>query len=92
MIIWSEEAKYSYENIIDDILAKWNVKTALNFEQKVNNLLEKLQINNHLYPATNYKDLRKCVVHKNSSLIYKINQENIEVVTLIFNKDNHKYY
>ena len=39
MIVWSSESKLAYENIIDDILEKWNIEIALNFEKLTNNLL-----------------------------------------------------
>ncbi len=92
MIIWSDEAKKGYEKIIDDLLNKWPVNIALDFEQKMNELLDNLLKNNQLCPVTRYKALRKCVIHKNASLIYKINNKNIEIVTLIFNKDAHWFY
>lgn len=92
MIIWSDEAKNTYEEIIDDLLKKWPIKIAINFEQETNDLLDRLLLNKQLCPATKYKKLRKCVIHKDASLIYKINRKNIEIVTLIFNKDNHQYY
>lgn len=92
MIVWSNEAKEAYEAIIDDILKKWPVKMALDFEQKTNHLLDRLLENKQLCPSTKSKKLRKCVIHKNVSLIYKTNRKNIEIVTFIFNKDDHRFY
>lgn len=92
MIVWSNEAKKTYEAIIDDILKKWPVNIALDFEQETNNLLDRLLENIQLCPSTKYKKLRKCVIHKNTSLIYKVNRKNIELVTFIFNKDDHQFY
>ncbi len=92
MIIWSNEAKEAYEAIIDDILKKWPVNIALDFEQKTNILLDRPLQNKQLCPATKYKKLRKCVIHRNVSLIYKVNRKNIELVTFIFNKGDHRFY
>ena len=92
IIVWSDEAKKAYKTIIDTLLDNWPNKIALDFEQETNKLLDKLLQNNKLCPATKYKKLRKCVLHKNVSLIYKINRKNIEIVTFIFNKDNHHFY
>lgn len=92
MIVWSNEAKVTYEAIIDDILKKWSVDIALDLEQETNNLLDRLIENKQLCPSTKYKKLRKCVIHKNVSLIYKANRKNIEIVTFIFNKDDHQFY
>lgn len=92
MIIWSDEAKKTYENIIDDLLKKWPVNVAIDFEERINDLLNKLLDNKQLCQPIKHKRLRKCVIHKNVSLIYKINRKDIELVTFIFNKDNHQFY
>ncbi len=91
MIVWSDEAKNTYEAVIDDLLEKWPIDIALEFEELTNDLLNRLLQNKQLCPATQYKKLRKCVIHKNVSLVYKVNRKNIELVSFIFNRDNHKY-
>jgi hypothetical protein len=91
-ICWSEEAKTTYENIIDSLIEKWPIDIALDFEQRTNDLLDLLKENKQLCPASKFKKIRKCVIHKNASLIYKINRKTIEIITFIFNKDNHKFY
>jgi len=92
IIVWSEEAKSTYENIVDDLLEKWPIKIALDFEEKTSDLLESLKSNKQLCPASKFKKLRKCVIHKNVSLIYKTNRKTIEIITFIFNKDNHSFH
>lgn len=92
MIVWSDEAKNTYEAVIDDILKKWPVNVALDFEEQTNDLLDRLLDNKQLCPPTKHKRLRKCVIHRNASLIYKVNRKNIELVTFIFNKDDHQFY
>lgn len=90
-IIWSEQAKNSYEKIIDFILEQWNSDIALNFESKTNTLLDKLKQNKNLCPESKQTQLRKCVIHKNASLIYKISKPNIELITFIDNRSEHMY-
>ncbi len=80
-IIWSNQAKITYERIIDDIPEKWTPNIAKDFENKTNSLLEILKKQN----------LRKCVIHKNTSLIYITNDSNIELVTFIDNRTNHNF-
>ncbi len=67
-IVWSDEAKTTYENSIDDLLKKWPIEVALDFEYKINDLLNHLKQNKQLCPVTKFKKLRKCVIHKNVSL------------------------
>jgi hypothetical protein len=52
IIVWSEEAKKTYEDIIDDILKKWAFKIVLDFEIKTNKLLDQLKINNKPCPSS----------------------------------------
>ena len=90
-IIWSDQAKISYEKTIDILLEKWNDDIATNFETLTNELLDNLKTNKKLCPSSKQTQLRKCVIHKNTSLIYKITKQDIELVTFIFNKSDHKF-
>lgn len=90
-IIWSDQAKISYEETIDFILEQWSPDIGLDFENKTNDLLDKLKKNTKLCPNSKKKQLRKCVIHKNTSLIYKIVKPNIELVTFIDNRSGHQY-
>ncbi len=91
ILIWSNQAKISYFYIIDDLLDRWNPSVAGDFENRTNSLLDELKKHTKFCPPSKRKKLRKCVIHKNISLIYKINRPNIELVTFINNKTNHNY-
>ena len=91
-IIWSNQAVITYEDIIDNLLLRWNVDVALEFESLTNNILDKLKSNEKLCPGSKKTLLRKCVIHKNSSIVYRIGKHNIEIVTFVFNKSNHSFY
>ncbi len=91
-IVWSKRAKSSYDKMVDDILAKWNYTVAENLEAKVDTLIDNLKSHNKLCPKSKQFKVRKCVIHKNVSLIYRIkNKSEIEIVTFVFNKSNHRY-
>ena len=93
-IIWSAEAKSNYEKIIDDILASWSVDVAESFVSKTNELLELLVSHKHLCQAS-FKNpkLRKCIIHRNTSLIYQLDERNkvIEIVAFIDNRSLHNF-
>ena len=91
VIIWSNQAKISYENIIDNILKQWSIEIALKFELLTNKFLDTLKKNSKLCPVSEKTNLRKCVIHKTTSLIYKITNSNIELVSFIDNRSNHGY-
>jgi plasmid stabilization system protein ParE len=92
MIIWSNQAKVSYEKIIDDLLDRWTIEVAYEFENLTNELLDRLIVNRNLCPSTLHSHLRKCIVHKNSSLIYMLKGSDIVLVTFVINSSGHKYF
>lgn len=90
-LVWSNEAKQTYETIVDDLLKKWPIEITINFEDETNAVLDRLKINKKLCPPSKVKKLRKCVVHKNASLIYRIKSNCIELITFVDNRSNHNF-
>ena len=92
-IIWSPFAEESYFRTLTYILENWSIKEAQDFDNKVENLLERLKIHKHLCPASKIlKNLRRCVIAPQTSLIYQIkNDRIIELVAFFDNRSNHKY-
>lgn len=90
-INWSNKAKEQYEKIIDDLLERWPIQIALDFESLTDLLLKNLVINKKLCPVSKFEKLRKCVIHKNVSLIYRINKQTIEIVTFLINKEDNPF-
>lgn len=90
-IIWSEQAKKSYEKTIDYLLERWTIDIVLKFENLTNNTLDNLKKNKYFCPISQQTQLRKCVIHKNISLIYRIEKSIIELITFIDNRSEHQY-
>ena len=90
-VFWSIEASATYEDIILSLFERWSVDVIEDFENKVNKLIFRLSKNKKLCPPSKKKNLRKCVIHKNISLVYRINKTEIELVTFIDNRSEHKY-
>jgi mRNA-degrading endonuclease YafQ of YafQ-DinJ toxin-antitoxin module len=90
-IIWSEQAKKSYEKTIDNLLERWTIDIVLKFENLTNSTLDNLKKNKSFCPKSQQTQLRKCVIHKNISLIYQIEKSNIELITFIDNRSEHQY-
>lgn len=53
-IVWSETALNSYLSTIDYLFEKWSLKEIINFENKVDNLLEHILANNDLVQSLNF--------------------------------------
>jgi len=90
-IIWSEQAKKSYEKTIDNLLERWTIDIVLKFENLTNSTLDNLKKNKFFCSKSQQTQLRKCVIHKNISLIYRIEKSNIELITFIDNRSEHQY-
>ena len=90
-IVWSVTAIETYLHIVDYIYFKWTKKEVNNFRQLVDQLLEKLTINNQLCPPSKLLNYRKCVVSKQTSLIYYIQNDAIYLVTFIDNRALHDF-
>lgn len=92
-ITWSETASASYHELIDKLLERWDVNVALRLETSVNELIRNIMKNHEFCPHSIQLDLRKCVVLKLNSLIYKkVSQQEIFIVAFIQNRMDHDYY
>ncbi|NPD46018.1 MULTISPECIES: type II toxin-antitoxin system RelE/ParE family toxin [unclassified Lentimicrobium] len=88
-IIWSPVAEDSYLKTIEYILAKWSLREAEKFESKVNHLLNKLMVHQKLCPESiSFNGLRKCVISSQTSLIYRVHKNSIELIAFIDNRSN----
>lgn len=88
-ILWSQEAKLQFTRIIDYLRAEWTEKEVKKFVSKLRNF-EKIVV---LFPEIYKKsktDLRRAVLTKHNSAIYKIDEENhlIRVITIFDNRQN----
>lgn len=89
MILWSEEAKMNYLEIIDQLFERWNYKIVIRFQNDINTLIEALSSNPKLCSASEVRFLRKCIVNKHIALIYKLDNGAIYIVSLVYNKAGH---
>jgi len=90
-IIWSPIAEVEYLNILKYIIENWSVNDAEIFDNTVNDLIDKIAINHQLCPKSKVNNFQKCVITHQTSLIYRINSENIEIISFISNYSNHQY-
>ncbi|GGG38387.1 type II toxin-antitoxin system RelE/ParE family toxin [Bizionia arctica] len=88
-VIWTYTAEMSYKEEIDFILLKWNNTQASLFVELVENNITKLKD----YPELGqpiYKNFRVLSISKQTSLFYRIIEENIELSIFWNNKRNPK--
>ncbi len=92
LVIWSPLAEETYLKTLSLILDQWTIKEAENFEAKVESLIQKLKTHQRLCPPSDkQKNLRRCVIAPQTSLIYRIKGNMIELVTFFDNRSEHVY-
>lgn len=86
-VIWSPLAKITYLETLEYVLKKWNKKEVLKVETLINNKIKNLENNQFLCPPSDTnKNIRKCVVSKQTSLIYEVKNNNVELLLFIDNR------
>lgn len=90
-IVWSALAKKYYILIIDQLFEKWNIDIVEKFERETIELIDRIENHNHICPKSKIVNLHKYVINKNISLIYRVQNETIEIITFVFNESEHLY-
>lgn len=90
-VIFSPTARTTRLKAIRFILEKWSVSVAIDFDNKVEELIDQIKNNNKLCPQSKLSNVRKCVVSKQTSMIYQINKDNIEIIAFIDNRAEHDF-
>lgn len=92
LISWSPLAEETYLKTLSQILDRWTVKEAESFEAKVESLIAKLKTQKRLCPPSDkQKSLRRCVIAPQTSLVYQIKDNIIELVAFFDNRSEHQY-
>ena len=89
-IIWTPEAKETFESNIDYLLSEWGDKVTLDFLNRVDEVILRIKSNPKLFPAINKDDhIHRCVVVKQISLYYRVVSSNqIDLITFWNNYQN----
>ena len=91
-VYWSPDAKDSYADILRSVMDNFPLDTALKMDEKVERLISLLENNQQLCPpAKNFPEVRKCVVTKQLSLVYRIVGNDIELVVFLDNRMKHPF-
>lgn len=91
-LLWTDLAQESYKKTLDIIFNRWSLDIALQWDEKVTTLLQKL--NNHKKlcpPSKKYNGLRRCTITKYTSLIYRVKDDKIELISFFDTRDDHPF-
>ncbi len=90
-IVWTNLAKTTYFNAIDDLYKHWTKTEISNFITRTSIHLDTIK-NGLVTHKLIHKRIRKCIIHKNISLYYTENEVDNEIILIVFynNKMNPK--
>ena len=90
-IKWTPKALDTFEAIALQLIERWNIETAISFDEKTQVVINQLKSNPKIYQTTKKHKLHRCVIHKNVSLIYRINKNCVELIVFVDNRDDHGF-
>lgn len=90
-IIWTTNSKNTLKEVLEFVVNNWSLKIAIKVDLEIQNYLLLLANNHKMCSKFGIEDLRKCVISKHTSLIYRIIGEEVELIAFIPNKSNHNY-
>lgn len=90
-MLWTPDAELSFSVILNWIIDNWGLIAAQKFDSNIENSLEILSTNPFIGEVSERTGFRKLVIHKNTSIIYKIIEDKVELVFFVDNRMNHLF-
>jgi len=80
-IKFSPKAESTFDDLVTQLEQRWGGKFVDKFKDKVSKTLDLISETPYVYPiAPENSILRKCILHKNCSMLYRIYNDNIEII------------
>ncbi len=84
-IIWTNKAKVSFAEIIENLDIQWSSKIVNNFVLDTKKTLSQIRNNPFMYVATKKNNnIRRGFINKHVSLFYKVKKDNNIIELLLF--------
>lgn len=91
-VSWSNLANDTYADIDFYLENEFGENLSKKFFKTVLNLINNITNNNFLCPPTRFSiNYRRCTINEQCSMIYRIDENIIEIITFIDNRSNHNY-
>ncbi|MCK4663373.1 MAG: type II toxin-antitoxin system RelE/ParE family toxin [Bacteroidales bacterium] len=85
----SKRAKNKLERLLEYLETEWSEKVKNDFITKLNRSIKQISFLPDICPESNeFPGLYKCVVTKQTSIYYRIKNNEIEIITLFDNRQN----
>lgn len=88
-VIWSPDSEKDIEIILDYLAAKWNHRVVAAFLTKIENTIQFIQEDPHIFPIIHKKlQIRKSVLTKHNTLYYREKHNKIEIIRIFDSRQN----
>lgn len=88
---FSELSVFKLEKLVDYLREEWSERSAQTFLDKLDSKLESVRSSPKAFPESQVsKGLRKCVITKQTTVLYEIHQDVIIVMNIIDTRQNPK--
>ena len=86
---WTPNAKIELSQNLDYINERWTDRELKNFVSLLEKNISTIVLFPHIFPASSQNsNVRRCVVSKQTSLYYKVEEDRIIILSLFSNKQN----
>jgi hypothetical protein len=83
------EAEETYKDLVNQLQNRWGDQFVGKFEAKVLKCINAISTSPYLYQIVDENtEIRKCLLHKNCSMYYKLNTDNIVIVCFCDNRQD----
>jgi hypothetical protein len=89
LIKFIPEAEETFNELVIQLRQRWGDRFVLKFENRVLKCLETISQTPYIYPlAEDMLEIRKCLLHKNCSMLYTIGNDVIFIVCFWDNRQD----
>ncbi|PTQ93150.1 plasmid stabilization system protein ParE [Mucilaginibacter yixingensis] len=89
-IKWSPRAKKRYQQVLDYLQENWGDRVVQKFIERTDKVLYTIAAYPYAYEASSEKIIRKAVIGKQNSVIYRIDNTSIYLLTFWDNRQDPK--
>ncbi len=90
-ILWTDEAKETFDIILNFIANKWGETSAQKFVQKAHHTIHIMSQQPHLFKVANAPGIRQAVITGQTSLFYQVNHNHIVLMYFWDNRQEPFY-
>lgn len=89
-ILWTDHALNELEQTIYYLEKEFMEKEIRKLVNKIESITELISRNPNIFPKSENKQIFKAIVLKYNTMFYRINKENIEILSFFSNRQNPK--